>query len=154
MAASSSSTPPLSEPWEIDYRLPNDTLPLHYEIYLYPDLTKATFTGTVDIHLNITKNRDFILVHTKYLDITSTKLRKGTLANGEEIRISEAFEYTRNEFWVVKLNSELTPGMYMLSMQFNGSLIKDIVGFYKSDYFNSDTNTTRYLKTVMLLIPI
>ena len=138
-----SSTKKLTEPWEIDYRLPEDTLPLHYEIYLHPDLGSGTFTGTVDIHLDITKTRNFLLVHTKYLDVTSIKLRKGLGVNGQEISIGENFPYDPNEFWVVKLNSDISPGQYTLTMSFTGSLTKDIVGFYKSNYMNSN-NVTRY----------
>lgn len=135
-----STTPELTEPWEINYRLPNDTLPLHYGIFLYPNLVEATFNGSVEIHINLTKSRTFLLVHTKFLEITSTKLHE---ANGKEIDLSETFEYFPNEFWVVKLNSEIPPGLYILAMNFKGSLIKDIVGFFKTDYTNYDTNSTR-----------
>lgn len=138
-----STTRKLTEPWEIDYRLPDDTLPQHYEIFLHPDLSAGNFTGSVDIHLNITKARDFILVHTKYLVVTSIKLSKGRQPNGEEIAISENFEYPPNEFWVVKLSQKIPPGEYVLSMKFSGSLTLDIVGFYKSEYFNSEINSTR-----------
>ena len=138
--------PPPNEPWEKDYRLPADTLPLHYEIYLHPDLVDGTFTGTIDIHINTTQPRDFILVHTKFLTVSSTKLTKGHEPNGEEIGISQTFEYAPNEFWVVKLNSEIPAGSYMLSMAFNGSLTIDIIGFYKSSYYNSEKNATRYLE--------
>lgn len=137
------TSPELTEPWEINYRLPNDTIPLHYDIFLHPNLAEATFSGTVDIHINLTKSRTFLLVHTKFLEITSTKLRKGNQATGNEIDLSETFEYEPNEFWVVKLNSEIAPGLYILTAHFKGSLIKDIVGFFKTDYTNYDTNSTR-----------
>lgn len=140
-----STTPQLTEPWELDYRLPNDTLPLHYEIYLHPDLVSGTFTGKVAIHLNVTKPRDFVLIHIKYLTISSTSVHKGIEANGEQISLGETFEYVPNEFWVVKLRSAMQPGLYTINMDFTGSLTKDIVGFYKSNYYNSDTNQTRYI---------
>ncbi|XP_057378962.1 glutamyl aminopeptidase-like [Daphnia carinata] len=142
-----STTPQLTEPWELDYRLPSDTLPLHYEIYLHPDLVSGTFTGKVAIHLNVTKPRDFVLIHIKYLTISSTSVHKGIESNGEQISLGETFEYAPNEFWVVKLRSQMQPGLYTVNMDFTGSLTKDIVGFYKSNYYNSDTNQTRTIAT-------
>jgi glutamyl aminopeptidase len=144
MAGIMSTTPQLTEPWELDYRLPNDTLPLHYEIYLHPDLEKGTFFGKVDVLLNVTQPRDFILIHTKYLTIKKTLLRQGEGTNGQEVTLVEAFEYAPNEFWVVRLGSKIQQGLYTLQLEFDGSLTKDIVGFYKSSYYNSDTNQTRY----------
>ena len=113
------------------------------EIYLHPDLQTGLFKGTVDIHLSVTASRNFLLVHIKYLNITSTILRKGLGSNGEQISGVSAFEYAPNEFWVVQLASAISAGEYTLSLAFDGSLTKDIVGFYKSNYYNIDTNTTR-----------
>lgn len=82
-------------------------------------------------------------MHIKFLNITSTVLRKGLGTNGEQVGVSGAKEYAPNEFWVVQLNSALSPGEYTLSLVFEGSLTTDIVGFYRSNYYNIDTNTTR-----------
>lgn len=90
---SSPTTKEPTEPWEKSYRLPTDTLPIHYEIYLHPDLSKGTFTGRVDVHMNITSERDFVLVHLKFLNITSSKMYEGHGTNGAAVKVSDSFEY-------------------------------------------------------------
>jgi len=135
------------EPWEKEYRLPLDTVPVHYDINLHPDLETGQFSGRVDLRLTTTESRKFFLVHIKFLEITSTVVTVGHSYNGEAVKLLESFEYLPNEFWVVPLAKKVDPGNYTLSLDFKGSLTKDIVGFYKSVYYNSDTNVSRAIAT-------
>jgi hypothetical protein len=152
---------PRSLPWELDYRLPSDTDPIHYDIFLHPDLSNNTFSGKVVIQIHVKKPRHFLLVNTKHLDIYDTRLtevvavgneetdnfKKKRVGEEREIKIEDAFEYKPNEFWVtvIKNNKELQPGIYNLHLQFRGSLSGKIVGFYSSTYTDSKTQEKRFV---------
>ena len=64
------------EPWEDNFRLPLSVHPDHYDLYIYPDLTTKLFSGTVTIHVTSHEARDYFLLHTKWLNISHTKLEK------------------------------------------------------------------------------
>jgi len=150
-----------SKPWELDYRLPSDTDPIHYDILLHPDLSNSTFSGRVIIQIHVKNPRYFLLVNTKRLDIYDTRLtevvphgkeetdsfKKKRVGEEREIKIEDAFEYKPNEFWVTvaKNNTELQPGIYNLHLQFRGSLSGKIVGFYSSTYTDSKTQEKRFV---------
>ncbi len=42
---------------------------------------------------------------------------------GVELEIKEAFEYSENEFWVVRLRENVPAGNYTLNLKFEGSLV-------------------------------
>merc|ERR1712106_771829 len=98
--------------WERNVRLPKHLLPLQYDLYLHPDLDTGLFTGDVEIKISALQESSYLLVHVKDLEIAST-----TLVNDEDksnIPILESFEFTKNEFWVVRPKSALSPGNYSL----------------------------------------
>jgi len=135
--------PPL---WETEYRIPSDTQPLHYDVYLHPNVggdSSASFSGKVGIVIECQKPREFLVVHAQNLNVTSTLLTRKSSEGDENsdedvvIAIKEAFEFEPNQFWVVKpASSPLAPGTYTLTMEFNGRLDNGILGFYKSVYRN------------------
>jgi hypothetical protein len=150
----------LSGPWETDHRLPSDTEPIRYDIFLHPDLDNLTFSGKVVIQINVKSPRSFLLVNSKHLDIFDTRLTKPVTVESErdventvqknvgeerEIEIENAFEFKPNEFWVVvmKNKAEIQPGIYKLYLQFRGSLRGKIVGFYSSTYTDPKTEEKR-----------
>jgi hypothetical protein len=151
-----------SGPWESDHRLPWDTAPIHYDIFLHPDLENLTFSGKVVITIEVKNPRSFLLVNTKKLHIFDTRLTKLNTPESErqaestvkkdvrderEIEIESAFEFKPNEFWVVLLknNAEIQPGIYSLHLQFRGSLSGKIVGFYSSTYTDPKTHKKRFV---------
>ena len=54
------------------------------------------------------------------------------------IPLDSAFEYHENEFWVVTPSSPAKAGNYSLHLEFDGSLVIGITGFYKSVYKNKN----------------
>lgn len=122
--------------WETDYRIPQSTQPLNYDLYLFPDLVTGTFSGRVAITIQTLEPRAFFVTHIKYLTVTSTVLKT---ESGEVVPLADAFEYAPNEFWVVIPGDQpLTTGIYTLSLEFNGRLDNGILGFYRSVYVDTE----------------
>ena len=66
--------------------------------------------------------------------MTDTKLMQDDVV----IPLDSAFEYHDNEFWVVTPSSPAKAGNYSLHLEFDGSLVIGITGFYKSVYKNKN----------------
>lgn len=129
-------------PW-MDPFLPSFTYPIHYELWFYPDFyfNGTTFEGRENITIQVTENTKYILVHYKMMDITQTR---AYLENGAELEVVQAFGYEVNQFWVTELRNEISAGTtIVLHLQFQGSLVNGIVGYYKSTYVNMDTGVER-----------
>ena len=97
-------------PWEKNVRLPQNVLPLHYDLYLFPMLDEGMFSGKVDIEVESQEPRDYFLAHVKYLDIETAKLTR----NGVEIDLMEAMEYKPNEFFVMRTSQTVPKGKYIM----------------------------------------
>ncbi|XP_034934973.1 glutamyl aminopeptidase isoform X2 [Chelonus insularis] len=132
---------------DMTFRLPKEVKPRHYDLYLYPDLESGTFSGTVTILIDVLDRRNYIALHQKDLTITKTTLKTTDLIDNYELAIKETFTIDKLEELVVNLDSDLTPGRYNLSFEFNGALQPDkIVGFYASKYKDPE-NRTRIIAT-------
>ena len=69
------SSETMEKEWESDYRLPQTTLPLHYDLYLFPNLKDDTFSGHVAISLDTKEPRTHFVVHVKNLKVSDTQLK-------------------------------------------------------------------------------
>ena len=67
-----SDTKNAPKPWESDYRISQDTQPLHYDLYLFPNLQTDTFSGRVTIHIDARTPQAHLVAHVKNLKITAT----------------------------------------------------------------------------------
>lgn len=125
----------------VNYRLPNNTKPLEYDIQLETYLEKKdnfTFNGTVTITFKVVeKGTKEITIHARQLTITGTpKLILGG-ANFE----LEQYKYDKTtEFltFPLKDNSLLENGVYTLTLSYTGELRTDMGGFYRSSYVNEN----------------
>lgn len=138
---------PTAKPWEENYRIPRDIYPHNYRLFLHPNSETGLFSGSVEINISMDERRDFLVVHSKYLNIHSTKLSYTNDRDKKEISIKEVFEYEPNEFWVVRTSDMFGPANVTLSLDFSGNLTRSIVGFYRSVYTNKDTGKKRYIAT-------
>jgi len=60
-------------PWQ-DIRLPSHTIPIHYDIFLHPNLTTFYMTGSVEILLTILEKTNFFVIHSKDLNISEVSV--------------------------------------------------------------------------------
>ncbi|XP_050068401.1 glutamyl aminopeptidase-like [Anopheles maculipalpis] len=135
---------------KLGFRLPRHVWPVHYELWLHPDLQRETFSGRVGIELNVSETTNYIVLHSKMLNITETVLRALVVDEKQkerEISISRAYEMPEHEYWVIETQAEIGAGAYRLNLQFDGNLADRIIGFYSSKYLDKTTNQTRKIAT-------
>lgn len=131
----------------LTFRLPREIKPLHYDLFLAPDLKTNAFNGNVKIKIKIEDSIPYIALHANKLNITSTDLLKVNPDNGslQKVNILQTFPYEKYEYFVIEPEKLLMAGNYEIKMQFDGRLDKRIIGFYSSKYFDERKNETRYV---------
>ncbi|XP_031562809.1 endoplasmic reticulum aminopeptidase 2-like, partial [Actinia tenebrosa] len=139
--ASSITTKPTlgPEPW-YQVRLPTNVVPIHYDLYLHPNLTTDTFNGNVSVLVEVNKDTEYILIHFNEMTIThssvhSAEPRGNEFVAGKEQEVKEKMEYTENNFYVFIMKSKLKPGKYVIQMSYKGVLSGKVLnGLYLSTY--------------------
>lgn len=140
-------------PADLTFRLPKDVKPLHYDLYLHPDLINGTFQGNITILIDVLEKRNYIALHQKDLNITKTTLKTYELEENRELSIKETYKIDKLEELVVTLHDDIQSGLYQLSFEFNGALQPDkIVGFYASKYKDENNKTRYYLFQLTILL--
>jgi aminopeptidase N len=112
------------------YRLPRTALPSRYDIVLRPDLAAASFTGTVEVRLDVVEDALTELV----LNALDLEIHE-CLVDGEraEHRLEPATERL-----VVHPAAALAAREHVLSISFTGTLNDKLRGFYRSTYRDED----------------
>lgn len=123
-----------------DFRLPSYVNPTHYDLHLEPDLVEDTYTGTLDIHVEVSKPTRFLWLHIRDTFVSSIPQLNILNSEGQqrEMAVKSCFEYKPQEYVVVEATEELSvtgPGeVYVLSLNFQGWLNGSLVGFYRVIY--------------------
>ncbi|KAG8456356.1 hypothetical protein GDO86_002220 [Hymenochirus boettgeri] len=124
-------------PWAKS-RLPNSIKPVHYNITLHPNMTSMTFTGVVQVRLNITANSKNIILHSSGLQITNASVR----VTGEYTMMGKVLEYpTYDEIAIILPNVLLKGRECLLTVEYSSNFSSTLYGFYKIDYNNEGNHS-------------
>ncbi len=89
--------------------------------------------------MNVTESTNIIKIHSYLLTINELEVID---SEGRQSKV-KSFTYDKQkQYNIIELNNWIPVGIgYQLSLSFNGSFVKKIIGFYKSKYKDSDNNT-------------
>jgi RimJ/RimL family protein N-acetyltransferase len=127
---------------KLAFRLPKIIKPMTYELLMHPDLKKKTFSGSVKIKIDVQEPVDYIALHSKKLNISKVWLE--TAEELKTVKLSQSFAYEKFEYFILESEQTIQKGLYLINLEFDGSLDNRIVGFYGSTYLDPVKNETRY----------
>lgn len=144
-AESPFSTLPVPISTELDeqynYRLPNNTKPINYEVHLRTTIDKGEFgfDGRVVITLEAVEVTKNITIQHRQVDINDVVLADD---KGNALEIDEPTYDTETEHFVIPVVKDLAKGgKYTLTIKYNATLRDDLSGFHKSWYKDEEDNT-------------
>lgn len=115
-----------------NFRIPNHIRPLSYDIYIHPNLTTFKFSGRVTIDVRCYQPTRKVIFHVRDLTVGNVKL---TDSNQKRLKIAQTVQHKKNQQYLIALKEELREKeRYALYMEFNGTLSKNMEGFYRSNY--------------------
>jgi puromycin-sensitive aminopeptidase len=110
------------------YRLPRTVVPSRYDIRIEPDLPSGIFAGEETIEVTVREPVREVVLNASDLWIQEVSMRnqEGATCNGT-VALDHGAERARLLF-----QESLGPGLWRLSLKFNGSLSDKLRGFYRS----------------------
>lgn len=131
------------------YRLPNNTLPLHYDINLRTNIHRGDFVfdGRVQIHIKVLEDSDIITLQYRQLIIHNVNILD---VNGTVLQQNVPFTMIHPlEFLDISSSAPLTiDDELIVDILYTGILRSDGAGFIRFSYVNAGTNDTVWLASV------
>ncbi|KAI4459967.1 protease m1 zinc metalloprotease [Holotrichia oblita] len=122
---------------DLNYRLPNDTIPISYDVTLEPTFDPDfNFSGIVIILVRVIEATDVITLHGNDIEILpgTTSVTSQTVI-GVELADGEPELDATLHFIKISLNTEVQPGTVLrVYMEYTGILNEENTGFYKARY--------------------
>lgn len=138
-----------NEPVSRGYRLPNNTLPLHYDISLRTNIHRGDFVfdGRVQIHVKVLEDTNTITLHYRQLVVHNVNILD---VNGTILHQNVRFIMTHPlEFLdILSPTTLIIDDELIIDISYAGILRNDGAGFIRSSYVNSATNESFWLATV------
>ncbi|CAH2040953.1 unnamed protein product [Thlaspi arvense] len=115
-------------------RLPKFAAPRRYDIKLKPDLVTCKFSGAVEISVDVVAETKFIVFNAADLAIDSSSVRFTDQTGSKVLKALEVELFEDDEIVVVEFPENLSPGIGVLCVAFEGTLNDKMKGFYRSTY--------------------
>lgn len=120
----------------VSYRLPNNTRPLHYDIFISTGIhiPEFEFHGVVSIRFVVLETSQRIVLNCKQLTIFSVNLFD---ANDQLLQVQDFSLIPPQEFLVINPQIQLVEGLqYRVQINYTGTLRTDDYGFFRSSYIH------------------
>ncbi|HKA04030.1 MAG TPA: M1 family metallopeptidase, partial [Acidimicrobiales bacterium] len=127
------------------YRLPRTASPSRYDLVLEPDLVAATFTGTVDVTLDVHAATDELVCNAAELEIDQVWV---TTADGDRVDVVAKLDEPTERLHL-GVRATLAPGSVTLHIAFRGTLNDKLRGFYRST-FTDDAGDEHVIATTQM----
>ncbi|HEV2427006.1 MAG TPA: M1 family metallopeptidase, partial [Acidimicrobiales bacterium] len=127
------------------YRLERTVVPSAYRIFLTPDLDRASFSGRVEIDVDVAEETTEITLNAIELELGAATLTGGGRARrSREPELDETFETATFAF-----DETVPAGPATMEIAFTGVLNDLLHGFYRSTYVDGD-GQSRLIATTQL----
>jgi len=111
------------------YRLPRTVVPRRYDLTLTPDLAGATFSGAVDIDVEIGEATAEVVLNAIELEVDAAWVSVGSTRLDAVVSLDEETERA-----TLTLSDAVGPGDAVVSVRFRGLLNDKLRGFYRSTF--------------------
>ncbi|KAK4881205.1 hypothetical protein RN001_004524 [Aquatica leii] len=131
-----------------DYRLPTAIKPEYYdlEIITYISEDSYSFSGRVMIKVKCLEETNQIILHSKNLTIHKSKVIVQDTLEKKSFKPTNIDFDEEKDFLIITVgNNLLTSQSYNLFIAYDGILDDNLDGYYKSSYYNSNTNKTEWM---------
>ncbi|KAM9359901.1 endoplasmic reticulum aminopeptidase 2 isoform 1-T2 [Symphorus nematophorus] len=136
----------LSFPWS-RLRLPRYIIPLHYHLLLHPNLTSLSFTGSVQIQIDVQNNTNWVVLHSKGLHISKATILDQNLAHLSDQVLPVLHNPFHEQIGIFSPRVLSSGQKYFLYIEFGAELAEGFYGFYKSTYRTSAGETRTLAST-------
>lgn len=126
----------------INYRLPNDTFPLTYDIWLSTNIHRGDFAfdGSATIRFQVVDTTPTVTLNIRQMTVNSI-----SLLNENNIVIEHDVSWSMNatlEHLIIRPSMMLPAGQqFSVRVSYNGTIRSDSLGFYRASYQNLQGET-------------
>jgi puromycin-sensitive aminopeptidase len=115
---------------EAKYRLPKTVTPSRYDLVFEPDLESRTFTGSVDVVVQVHEPVTEIVLNALELDLSDARI----VADGRTVEAGKILIDSEAQRAHLELEETADPGEWTLHIAFSGRMNPRLTGFYLSTY--------------------